>query len=237
MTSTPRRLQSATGTVALVVALLALLASAAGVGYAAGTIGASDLKKNAVTTPKIKKNAVTGQKIKKNAVTGAKIKNGSVSPADLAPLEKQRLAVLANGTEGDCKWTDATSEVPGTGAPTFRKDRDGRVFLSGIAVSDDTALGDASCDSGDAGQVSDGIAFTLPAGYVPAKTQYLANLGGLALVVGPQGFTDSGTTLPPGTVFAPDGVVILDGITFDAAGSNVALPKMQAAGRWAGSPL
>jgi hypothetical protein len=236
MTSTTKRLHSATGTVALVLALLALLGSAAGVGYAAGQIGTNDLANNAVTAPKIKNNAVTTKKIKKNAISSKKVKDGSVTPADLAPQEAQKKPPLGNGGEGDCIWQSAEFEVPGTGAPTYRIDRDGRVILSGIGVGVDGAGGDASCDPGDAGQMSDGIAFTLPAGYMPAKSQYLISGGGILVIAGPQGFNGAGFSLPPGAVFG-DGVVLLDGVEFDPAGSSVVVARTKASGRWSGSLL
>jgi hypothetical protein len=236
MSSALKRVHSATGTVALVLALLALVASAAGVGYAAGQIGTNDIQNNAITTPKIKKNAVTTKKIKKNAVTGKKIKDGSVTPTDLAPQEAQRKPVLGNGGEGDCVWQSGEIAIPGVGAPTYRLDRDGRVVMTGFAIGVDGAGGDADCDSGDAGQVSDGIAFTLPAGYMPAKTQYLFSLSGFLVIAGPQGFTVPGLTLPPGAVFG-DGVVLLDGVEFDPAGSGVVVAKMKASGRWSGNLL
>jgi hypothetical protein len=236
MTSTTRRLHSATGTVALVLALLALVASAAGVGYAAGQIGTNDLANNAVTAKKIKNNAVTAKKIKKNAVTSKKVKDGSVTPADLAPQEAQTKPALGNGGEGDCVWQSAEAEVPGIGAPTYRMDRDGRVIMSGIGVGVDAAGGDGSCESGDAGQISDGIAFTLPAGYMPAKNQYLISATGILLIAGPQGFNGPGFSLPPGAVFGDD-VVFLDGVEFDPAGSSVVVAKTKASGRWGGSLL
>ncbi|MBJ7356121.1 hypothetical protein [Nocardioides sp.] len=236
MSSTLTRLRSSAGTVALALALVALVASAAGVGYAASQIGTNDIKNNAITAPKIKKNAVTTKKIKKNAVTGKKIKDGSVTPADLAPQEAQHKPVLGNGGEGDCAWQSGEVVIPGVGAPTYRLDRDGRVVLTGFAIGANGAGGDADCDSGDAGQVSDGIAFTLPAGFMPAKTQYLFSLSGFLVIAGPQGFSVPGLTLPPGAVFG-DGAVLLDGVEFDPAGSDVVVAKMQASGRWSGNLL
>ncbi|MBJ7356120.1 hypothetical protein [Nocardioides sp.] len=236
MSSALKRVHSATGTVALVLALLALLASAAGVGYAAGQIGTSDIKNNAITAPKIKKNAVTTKKIKKNAVAGKKIKDGSVTPADLAPQEAQRKPVLGNGGEGDCVWQSGEVEVPGVGAPTYRLDRNGRVILTGIVVATDGPGGDGSCDPGDAGQASDGIAFTLPAGYIPAKNQFFLSVGGEMIITGPQGFNAPGFSLPAGVVFADD-AAILDGIEFDPAGSSVVVAKTKASGRWTGTAL
>jgi hypothetical protein len=73
-------------TYANVVATLALfLALSGGVVWAAGKIGAKNLKANAVTAGKIKRNAVTNAKIRANAVTAAKIKAGAVDFTKLAP--------------------------------------------------------------------------------------------------------------------------------------------------------
>ncbi len=72
-------------TYANVVATLALfLALSGGVVWAAGKIGAKNLKANAVTAGKIKRNAVTNAKIRGNAVTAAKIKGGAVDFTKLA---------------------------------------------------------------------------------------------------------------------------------------------------------
>jgi hypothetical protein len=72
-------------TYANVVATLALfLALGGGVVWAAGKIGAKNLRANAVTAGKIKRNAVTNAKIRGNAVTAAKIKAGAVDFTKLA---------------------------------------------------------------------------------------------------------------------------------------------------------
>jgi hypothetical protein len=232
MSSPLKRLHSATGTVALAVALLALVASAAGVGYAAGQIGTNDLANNAVTAPKIKNNAVTTKKIKKNAISSKKVKDGSLTNADLVVEEKARLATLGNGGEGDCIWQPASTLLPGynVGAPTFRKDRQGVVHMSGLTVPIDGPGGDADCDPSDPGQISDGIAFILPAGYIPATTVF--NVVG-AIIVGAQGATTPSGVLPPGAVFGT--TLLLDGLTFDTAGSGVAISKVKASGRYDGA--
>jgi hypothetical protein len=233
MSSALKRVHSATGTVALALALLALVASAAGVGYAAGQIGTNDLAKNAVTAPKIKNNAVTAKKIKKNAVSSKKVKDGSLTNADLVVEEKARLATLGNGGEGDCVWQPPNSLLPGynVGAPTFRKDRQGVVRMSGLSVVIDGPGGDGDCDPSDPGQISDGIAFILPAGYIPAKTIYNPAMGGF--IVGAEGASIAGGALPPGAVFGPS--LILAGVTFDSAGSGVAISKVKASGRYDGA--
>jgi hypothetical protein len=236
MTSVLRRLHSAMSPVALLIAILALMASAAGAGFAAATIGTAQLKNNAVTAQKIKKNAVTTKKIKKNAVTPDKIKDGTLTAAELVPNEAQHAAVLGNGGEGDCVWQSGASLIAGLGGPTFRKDRFGTVHLTGIVIVADGAGGDASCDPSDPGQGSDAIAFTLPAGYVPAKTLIIGDLGssGGTIIVGAQGLNSPGLVLPPGAVATAStstGGLLLDNISFEPAGSSVVIPKMTASGR------
>ena len=69
---------------ATIIAVIALLVALSGAGYAATTIGTSQLKNNAVTTPKIKNTAVTTAKLKNNAVTRAKIASNAVGTGKLA---------------------------------------------------------------------------------------------------------------------------------------------------------
>ncbi len=76
-------------TYANVVSTLALfLVLAGGAAIAAKvskrSVGAPQLKSNAVTTAKIKANAITTRKIKKNAVSNAKIKNGAIETEKIA---------------------------------------------------------------------------------------------------------------------------------------------------------
>lgn len=76
-------------TYANVVSTLALfLVLAGGAAYAARvakkSVGAPQLKANAVTTAKIKANAITTRKIKANAVSNAKIKEGAIESAKIA---------------------------------------------------------------------------------------------------------------------------------------------------------
>jgi hypothetical protein len=68
---------------ATIIAVIALLVALSGAGYAATTIGTSQLKNNAVTTPKIKNAAVNTAKLKNNAVNSSKLASGAVKAADL----------------------------------------------------------------------------------------------------------------------------------------------------------
>jgi hypothetical protein len=71
-------------TYAQVTATLALFVALGGTGYAATTIGTSQIANNAITTPKIKNAAVTTAKLKNTAVTGAKIASNAVGTAKIA---------------------------------------------------------------------------------------------------------------------------------------------------------
>jgi len=87
----------------LVIALLALFFALGGIGYAAATIGTSDIKNGAVTEEKLHDNAVTSVKIAPgqvqstdladDAVNSSKVKNGSLLGGDLAPGVLPRRAV------------------------------------------------------------------------------------------------------------------------------------------------
>ena len=216
-----RRVGSAVSPVALLVAILALVVSAAGAGFAAAQIGSSQIKNN----------AVTAKKIKKNAVTAKKVKDGSLTDADLVPNEKQKAAALANGGEGDCVWQGAGAALPGLGTPAYRKDRFGTVHLSGVAMMSDGLGGDASCDNSDPGQFSDSVVFTLPAGYIPAYSVVVSSGTEALIVAGASGISSGGDVLLPGQVGSSTNVgapVVLDGISFEPVGSSVVLPRKAA---------
>jgi hypothetical protein len=75
-----------------VAATLALLLATSGTAYAAGafpahSVGAKQLKRRAVTTPKVATGAISSSKLGSSSVTGAKIANGSVTLADIAATD------------------------------------------------------------------------------------------------------------------------------------------------------
>ena len=228
MNTALRRIHPAITLVALAFALLALVAALAGAGYAAATVGANDIKKNAVTAAKIKKNAVTTKKIKKNAVTGIKVKDGSLSLADLPAQQKQTALALGNGGEGDCIWAggsalDSPGFVLNLGSPAYRVDLTGTVHLSGIALGADGPGGDGACDDN-----LDQFVTTLPAGAVPAKSLVGFESSGAAayIIAGAGGIVSGAIVIPPGTVVgAPGTPLSLDGITYVAGGSPLAARK------------
>ncbi|WP_372733512.1 hypothetical protein [Nocardioides sp.] len=207
---------------ALALGLLALLATAAGVGYAAGQIGTNQIKNNAITTPKIKKNAVNSQKVK----------NGSLKAADLVKEKKQKKPTFLNGGDGDCVWQAGGALIAGLGNPTYRKDRFGTVHLTGIAQRSNGPGGDTVCNSSDPGETADGIAFKLPPGFIPAKSILLASGTEEIIIVGAGGLTAPGVSLPAGAVFGSGTVLLLDGLYFQPAGSKVVVAKTKASGRF-----
>ena len=211
MSSPLRRLQPAVSALALSLSLLALVGSAAGVGYAAGQIGTSQIKNKAVTTPKLHN----------NAVTTAKVKDGSLTAKDMVKEEKQHIPTFTNGGEGDCVWHPGSDLLLGLGGPTYRMDRFGRVVLTGIAISENGSGGDTACNESDPGQASDGTAFILPAKYRPAKT-ILTLLGtDSMLIVGPTGLSSGGVVLPPGAVWSSGNALVLDNISYEPVGSKL----------------
>lgn len=220
--SAHRRIHPALALALWGLSIFALVASAAGVGHAAANIGAAQLKNGAVTAAKIKRNAVTTRTMNRAAVTSAKVRDGSLTAADLVREERERPAHLSDGGEGDCVW-GSYSAAAGLALPHFRKDRFGTVWLSGLAAVSDGPGGDGVCDPFAAGESEDLIAFALPEGYRPARTQFFP---GGAFVVGPAGLTMGSLTFPPGVVVggagtASDIPMVLDGIAFEPVGSPV----------------
>ena len=208
----PRRLTasfSAASPAAILVAVIALVLAGAGAGYSAAKIGTNDIKNNAVTSPKVK--------------------NGTLTNADLVK-DKRYVRISApgapdfsNGGEGDCIWVDAGTQIAGLSAPSYQVDRFGMVHLAGVVVHQDGPGGDATCNSSDPGQTSDGIMMILPSRLRPERTLLLTN--GLAndavIIVGPGGLVAGSTSLPAGAVYTNSGA-ILDGITYAPAGSHLA---------------
>lgn len=89
-----------------IMSAVAVFIALGGIAVAAGlpkkSVGAKQLKGNAVTTAKIKKNAVTGKKIKKGTITGSKIKNDSITGTQIneSTLGTVPSANVANNTVG-----------------------------------------------------------------------------------------------------------------------------------------
>jgi hypothetical protein len=196
----------------MLVAILALVLSAAGAGYAAGTVGTKDLKDGAVTS--------------------AKVRDGALRARDLVPEQKFVYTgeadgpVLRDGGEGDCVWRDGSDIIAGLAPVGYRVDRFGTVHLSGVATAEaDLAVGDGTCGGGDLEEMTeDRIAFILPRRYWPSST-LLIGLGDGVLITGPAGLESEGVgSLPPGAVYCND-VCPLQGVSYLPAGSPLAATR------------
>ena len=93
-------------TAALVVAMLALVASLGGGSYAAKLLTGQDIKNGSITGKDIKKKSLTGKQVKDRSLTGKDLKDRSVGAADLAAgtldpaMKAVRVAATAAATDG-----------------------------------------------------------------------------------------------------------------------------------------
>src|SRR5829696_8101780 len=162
----------------MVVALIALFVALGGVSYAAITlpansVGARQLKKDAVTNAKIKAKAVTGAKVAANTLTGANIVESSLdtvptaanatnatnannaanaahaATADALPALTFTNLTLKNGWVGDCF---------GGAVPQIAKSSEGIVYLRG-----EMCRTSGSSDN----------PFAVPAGFTPGHSVWL----------------------------------------------------------------
>lgn len=205
--SIKQRLSAAMSPAAMLVAILALVLSAAGAGYAAGKIGTSDLKDNAVTSPKVK--------------------NGTLKAADLVKEKKFRYvgsAAFSDGGQGDCVWQSGHTLASGLPRVGYRVDRFGTVHMSGIVVGQDGVGGDADCGN----EPEDPTIFTLPSKFRPVKSvfrvQATGGTSGTLVIAGRGGLITPGLSIPAGTVFwtgDPSFGLLLDGISFPGSGAKV----------------
>ena len=217
------RLLRAMSPAALLASVFALVLAGAGIGYSASLIGTSD--------------------IKNNAVTSAKIKDGTIKKADLVKEAKYKVPTLGNGGQGDCVWTDLSSELPSLPKVSYRVDRFGTTHLLGIIQPNDVAAnGDGECgnSTGDeAERFADLTAFRLPKSARPAVTvlQIVPGNSGdpIGLVIpGRHGLAVPGATPSDPPTILPWGAVIgtgsagnamfLNGVTFETAKVGVAGP-------------
>jgi hypothetical protein len=182
--------------------------------FAAGKIGSSDIKSNAITTGKIKKEAVTTKKIKKNAVTGKQVKEsslGTVPSASLANSIPPAEATHIVGAPGEPPFENGSSNLGSSGplrlsTVGFYKDHEGIVHLEGIAKVGKSVSGLASV-------------FTLPAGYRPAAGTILIfeQVQEAAAIIGGSNTFAEGIDFSGKVIGAEEKLAVLDGITFRAA--------------------
>jgi hypothetical protein len=131
-----------------VVAYLALfVALATGSAWAAATIGANDIKRNAIRDRHIKRQAVKTKKIDRAAVTGSRINDNAISG------KKVKLDTLTgdNIDETTLGQVPDSDRVDGLHATAFVRDS---VYKSESAVQAGTPFGttffiDHACDAGD----------------------------------------------------------------------------------------
>src|SRR3954447_15157128 len=68
---------------AMIVACISLFVAVGGVGYAAATIGSTQIKNNSVRGKDIRNSTITGKDVKNSGLTGSDIKNSSLAGRDV----------------------------------------------------------------------------------------------------------------------------------------------------------
>jgi hypothetical protein len=177
----------------LVISLIALFVSISGIGYAAATIGTSDIKNGAVTASKLHKGAVKTKKIRDDAVNGSKVKNHSLTGADLRAPEPYHEI----GSTGEPQFENGAENFgEGFSTAAFFIDHEGIVHLRGTVTA-----------------TRDSVIFTLPAKYRPSQELFIstvATVSSARLFIHPNGDVEVGGAVPTVANYA------LDGITFRA---------------------
>jgi hypothetical protein len=120
-----------------VMSTIAVFAVLGGGAYAAGTIGAKDIERNAVRAKHIKRNQVGSRHLKRNAVTAAKLAAGAVGNRSLGNAAVSARNV-ANGAIGAGQLADGSVSAGklANGAVTNPKLADGAV--TGAKVDEST---------------------------------------------------------------------------------------------------
>jgi len=143
-----------------VISVIALVVALGGVGYAAATIGTSEIENGAVTARKLHANAVKTQKIRDEAVNGAKVKEST-----LAQVPSARRANKLTPPEPYHEIGAAGEPVFQNGAENFGEefstagffiDHEGVVHLKGTVKAPTFA-----------------VIFTLPARYRPSQQLFI----------------------------------------------------------------
>ena len=101
---------------ALVISLIALFVSIGGIGYAAATIGTSDIEDGAVTTRKLHNSAVKTEKIARGAVTSGKFFLSVVGDVDFDSIPGPSCDSLDFPAPG-IRPTDSVVVTPPPGYP------------------------------------------------------------------------------------------------------------------------
>ena len=182
-------------TYANVVATLALfIAVGLGGAYAAEKITKKDIAKSAVTSKAIKDKTVKGKDLKDRTVTG-----GKLAPATVVQ------PTLLNGVEGDCVWTDFTTEIA-VQAVSYRRNGYGEVSFSGGAAPIDSPGGDGVCDGVGAEGAEDATILVIPPADRPARAQVFNSSSGAVIVVaGVNDLAFGSAVVPAGTMVSAVG--------------------------------
>jgi len=204
-----------------VVATLALfLALGLGGAYAADKITSNDIAKSAVTSKAIKNKTVKGKDVKDKTLTGADYKDGSVRPADLFGATVVS-PPLSNGGEGDCLWTDFSTEIPPLQPVSYRRNGYGEVTFSGAAVPVDGPGGDGACDGAGPDASGDSVVLVIPPEDRPARPHIFPSAGGILIVAGVNDLGLGANTVPAGSVVTSvSGSAFLNGVSFLAANAS-----------------
>ncbi len=98
----------------LALALIAVFVSIGGIGYAAATIGTSDIKDGAVTKDKLHDNAVNGAKVKNDSLSGSDIDEKSLNqvPSASHAVSADRATIASTAARAN----NVLSAVVGKGA-------------------------------------------------------------------------------------------------------------------------
>ena len=206
-----------------VVATLALfLALGLGGAYAADKITSKDIAKSAVTSKAIKNKTVKGKDVRDKTLTSADYKDGSVQAADLFGA-KVVSPPLSNGVEGDCLWTDFSTEIAPLQPVSYRRNGYGEVTFTGAAAPVNGPGGDGACDGAGPDASEDSVVLVIPPEDRPARPHIYPSAGGILIVAGVNDLGLGANMVPAGSVVtAVSGTAFLNGVSFlaaDASGS------------------
>ena len=99
------------------ISCVALFVSLSGVGYAAATIGSSQIKNNAVQGKDIKNSSVTGKDIKTGSVSGSDLKNNGVTGTDVNEASLGQVPSAAQAANATNATTANNATALGGAAP------------------------------------------------------------------------------------------------------------------------
>jgi hypothetical protein len=115
------RIQGARPSPALMISLVALFVSLGGVGYAAATIGSSQITNNSVRGKDIRNSTITGKDVKNSGLTGSDVKNSGLTGSDVKNSSLTGSDVLESslGKVPNAAHADDASTVGGQGPGAF----------------------------------------------------------------------------------------------------------------------